>query len=105
MAPNVAASARMNSHIPSFRDGMPYGDSSSRAPGRAPTVIAASPTAPPAVSARLHPNDQDHEQVQPQHVHEMPIQRRRPERGHRHGNDPTEATLYWHFIDRKSTRL
>src|SRR5216117_2768762 len=71
----------MNSHIPSLREGMPYGEPSMRAPARPCWLVTASPTSRPPVP--LDPKRQPREQVQ----------RRRAEGGYGRGTrQPPEAS-------------
>src|SRR5256884_8517990 len=83
----------MNSHNPSWREESPYGDPSRGPPARPCWLVTASPTSRPPVP--LDPKRQQREQVQPEAVHEVPVQRRRAEGGHGRGTrQPPEASEY-----------
>src|SRR5512140_3289671 len=83
MAPNVAASATMNSHIVNFLLEIRNGDGSMAAPCIPPAEMAESLTFPPSVAS--YPQREHDKQISPQHRHEVPVQRGRGEHVHRPG--------------------
>src|ERR1700694_3064639 len=62
----------MNSHITSFLESMPNGDSSNTAPCPKATAISDSLTLPPV---DLEPQSKDRQEIEPENIHEVPVER------------------------------